>query len=272
MAQGDVPRIIFGFPEFAPIVLRQFPIFFEVAQSVADAINDLTSREYEPIGPHQHAIVNLTMLVGSGTIEVITLVGSGMGTGAMRLVRSLLEMGINAECFRQFPDEFENYRDYAVIEQWRELEYLREHIPAAYDYLDPDVVQEGQRRMNAVRPRFEIVDANGRRRLRPTWCARDLAARSAMTGYEEEYRLINPIASSFVHESMWGLMRHFEPQHDEHRVDVPPSLNWCGQALVGAHACSIKTLRTLSRAVDIEPNPTCEQVEDDFRRAWQRNE
>jgi hypothetical protein len=75
-------------------------------------------------------------------VEVITLTGNGLGAGAMRILRSLLEMGINIEFFRLRPGAFEDYEDYKEwyhVERFREFEFLRQHAEEAFALLDPQL-------------------------------------------------------------------------------------------------------------------------------------
>ena len=59
------------------------------------------------------------MLAGLSLTEVVSLV-NGLGHGAMRIVRSLLETAINMEYFRLRPDEFQNYKEWYHVERFKE--------------------------------------------------------------------------------------------------------------------------------------------------------
>jgi len=59
---------------------------------------------------NQRAILNLSMVAGITFVEMVTLAVNGLGRGAMRTLRSLLEISINTEYLRLRPDEFEDYK------------------------------------------------------------------------------------------------------------------------------------------------------------------
>src|SRR5260370_21894126 len=191
-----------------------------------------------------------------------------LGHGAMRIVRSLLETSINIEFFRLRPAEFEDYKEWVHVERFKEQEFLREHVEPAFRQLGAEVIAEIEQQMARIRPRFERVAHDGSRRLRGSWCALDLGARAVVTGHQEVYRTINPLASSFVHETMYGMIKHFDAAKDSHRVEVPPTLDWSLQALSGAHLCMIKVVKTLSETFAVPCDPTFETLEKEWHYAW----
>ena len=72
-----------------------------------------------------------------------------------------------------------------------------------------------------------------------------------VTGHQESYRLINPLASSFVHETM-----------------VSPTLDWATQALSGSQHCMVRVVKTLSQTFDVASNLPVEELEQDWHYAW----
>lgn len=265
---GDVQRVL-TFANFLPTVEREHPRFYEVGQRTLDGMHSVTSRAYPNIEPHQRAILNLGMLAGVSFLEVITLVGNGLGHGGMRILRSLLETAINIEYFRLHPVAFEDYRQWVHVERFREFEFVRENAPAIYAELDTDTVEEARKEMARVQARFLMRDREGKSRgLRSGWSTLNLDARAVVTGFADSYRLINPLASSFVHETMYGMLRHFDASRDPHRVEVPPTLDWSGQALSGAHHCMVRVVTTLGETFGVEPKPDVATLEREWHYAW----
>jgi hypothetical protein len=268
-ARPESMRRVFGFPDFAPTVEAEYPRFFEVGQRALNAMHSVADRDYPAPEPHQRAILNLSMLAGIALVEVVTLTVNGLGHGAMRTMRSLLETAINTEYFRQHPESFDDYREWYHVERFKELEFLRQHAPEILARIDAGAVADIKRNMARVRARFLMRDSNGKSRgLRSGWSSLNLDARADATGYTELYRLINPMASSFIHETMYGLLRHFRADDDPHRVEVPPILKWSKEALSGAHNCMVGVVRTLSQAFGVAPEPTVEVLEQEWRYAW----
>jgi uncharacterized protein DUF5677 len=264
---GDVRRV-FASAEFFATVEREYPRFFEVAQRVLTAMHSVADRAYENPEPYQRAILNLSMVSGVSFVEVITLVGNGLGHGAMRILRSLMETAINIEFFRLRPDAFEDYREWYHIERFKEFEFVRQHAANVFAALDSQVVADAEREMTRVRPRFEQTRHDGTARLRGSWSSLDLGARAIVTGFEESYRLINPMASSFVHDTMYGMLRHFDAARDENRIEVPPTLKWSTEALSGAHNLMVRVVTTLSGTFAVASEPTVEVLEREWRYAW----
>jgi len=201
-------RLVVGFPDFAPTVEAEYPRFFEVGPRVLTAMHSVADREYEAPEPHQRAILNLAMVAGVSLVEVVTLTGNGLAHGAMKIVRSLMETAINVEYFRLRPAAFEDYRAWVHVERFRKIEFVREHLPDVFRTIDAETVATIAREMDRVRPRFEQVRQDGARRLRSSWSTQTLAERSAVAGFSDTYKTINPLASSFVHETMSGLIEH----------------------------------------------------------------
>jgi hypothetical protein len=262
------PRREFGFRGFWPVVEAEFPKFFEVSPKTLTALHSVTDREYPKPEPHQRAILNLSMLAGISVSAIVTLTVNGMGHGAMRELRSLLETSINTEYLRLRPAEFEDYKEWYWVERFKEQEYLRAHADLIYKQIDAKTVNEVDQNMARVLPRFERKRHDGTKEIRRSWCSLNLADRSVVTGNIETYRLINPLASSFVHETMYGLARHFDATKDIDRVDIPPSLDYSAEALSGAHHCIVRVVSTVSQTFNVPSEPTVAELEKDWHYAW----
>ncbi len=267
--EGDQEvRRVFGFPDFWPTVEAEYPKFFEVSPNLLTALRSVTDQAFPNPEPHERAILNLGMLAGVCFAETIVLTVNGFGHGAMRTLRTLLETCVNAEYLRLRPAEFEDYKEWYWVERFKEQEYLRLHANNIFQQLTPQVIQELNQNMARIRGRFERTKYDGTRELRSSWCSRNLADRSAVTGHQTAYRLINPLASRFVHETMYGLMGHFDPHNDIDRIDVPPTLQWSAQALSGAQHCMLGLVNTVAQTMNVTVEPTIQQLERDNQYAW----
>ena len=94
---------VFGRPEFAKTIHKEFPKLFEVLPRASAALNDLTGRPCENPQPYQRVILNLELLTGISMVELVTLAGNGLGQGAMKICRTLMETAVNAEYLRLNP-------------------------------------------------------------------------------------------------------------------------------------------------------------------------
>jgi hypothetical protein len=179
-----------------------------------------------------------------------------------------METSVNTEYLRLRPAEFEDYKEWYWVERFKEQEFLRQFANAVFQQIDASVVREVEENMARVRPRFERIRYDGTRELRRNWCSQNLADRSIATGHTETYRLINPLASSFVHETMYGLVRHFDAAKDVDRVEVPPTIDWSAEALSGAHHCMVRIVSTVGQTLGVLPDPPVDELEKGWHYAW----
>lgn len=262
------PGVIFGDPEFAKNVHAAFPRLFEVLPRLQAALNDLTSRECERPEPHQRVILNLGLLAGVSMIELVTLAGNGLGQGAMKIARTLMETVVNAEYLRQTPTELDAYLGWAWIEKNKDLRYLRENLPHLLPQLTQNDMETVERKFRAVRHLFE--DNNGR--IRPSWCSLNLADRATRVGLAEMYDRLNRLSSGFIHGTIGGLTRHFDLGEDRDRIAVPPSLKYCDLALISGHHFTCFIVETLAKTFGWEPVHSIASLIADFHYAWPQPE
>src|SRR5260370_4967785 len=149
------PQIIFGNHEFAKVVQAKFPRLFEVLPRLTAALNDLTGRACEHPEPHQRVILNLGLLAGISMVELVTLAGNGLGQGAMKIARMLMETVINADYLRQYPAELDAYLNWSWIEKKKELEYVREHLPHLLASITKEAIDTIEKEFLAVRASFQ---------------------------------------------------------------------------------------------------------------------
>ncbi len=250
--------LIVGFPEFHDVVFQQFPPFFAALPAIQQALNELTNEGHDSISAHNHLILNLGILAGTNLAEVVLLGSHGYGPGAMKAARSLLEASITAEYIRLRPEMYEDFREYVHVERYNEAEFLREYLPDSYLKLD------GELRQHLITERERVAERFGKRN---SWCKHDLAERAKQTGYLESYCTLNPVASSFVHVTNYGLQRRFEGL-DIERIAPPPSMEWVGQAFVSSHVLAIGMVHTLVRAFHPEGEQLVASLEYECRSAW----
>lgn len=243
------PQVIFGTPEFAKVVQAKFPRLFEVLPRLTAALNDLTGRACEHPEPNQRVILNLGLLAGISMVELVTLAGNGLGQGAMKIARTLMETVINAEYLRQCPAELDAYLKWSWVEKKKDLNYVRDNLPELLPEITEEAIETIEKEYAAAAPLF----ANAKGDYRQSWCSLNLANRATKVGLASMYRLVNPLSSAFIHGTIGGLARHFDIKQDEDRIAVPPSLEYCAHALVAGHQCICFMVETLSRTFAWEP-------------------
>jgi hypothetical protein len=261
---SDTPALVLGHPEFVRRVQEAFPRFFEIIPRVTDSLNDLTGRAHPSPEPYQRVILNLGILTGISALELVTLAGNGFGLGAMKIARTVMETAINAEYLRRFPNECDLYLHWHWVEQHKLLTYVRENAPELLPQLSTEELARVEVQYAAVRSRF--AKPNGE--LRSSWCSLNLADRAARTDFSEAFRLINPLSSQLIHGTFGGLSRHFDLGQHEHRISIPPSLEYVDQALIGTHMCMVRMVETLAETFSWVPCNPVPELWKDFHYAW----
>ena len=101
MPPQEQVSITFGHPEFWPEVAKTFPEFFARAGRIQQAVVSVTDRAYEALDSNQHILLNILMLEAVGMAEALTLIGNGMGHGAMKIVSHIATAKFQAMSFQQ---------------------------------------------------------------------------------------------------------------------------------------------------------------------------
>jgi Family of unknown function (DUF5677) len=257
------PVPVFGFPSFAKEFQAEFPKLLEVLPRVQAALNDLTGRMCENPEPVERVILNLGLLAGVSMVELVTLSGNGMGQGAMKITRTMMETVVNAEYLRRNPGELDAYLMWEWVEKKKELNYITEKLPHLLPEITQETIDRIDREFLRVRPMYERPNGE----LRASWCSLNFADRSSAVGLGDLYRMVNPRSSAFIHGTISGLARHFEGE-DRHRIAVPPSLGSCSQALVAGHQLMCVTVETLAKTFNWQPVHSIASLVDDFKYAW----
>lgn len=258
----------FGFQHFWPKTYEAFPRFWEVYPRLLDALNSLISRGYEKTDAREKVIINLGIFAGTCLSEINTLVGNGLGQGAIKIARSMLEIAINAEFLRLFPEQVDDYIDWFFVERYQLIEYVRASAPDTLSQYPKELQDEIDNDFQSVRGRFEIVKPGNKPRLRPGWCAMGLDARAVKTGFQLEYKLIYPMGNKLLHGTIGGMSMHADRSVDSDRIAVPPSLRYCKPALVGGHLCAVRIAKTISEVMSQDPSPTFDVLNRDYALAW----
>jgi hypothetical protein len=252
----------FGHPDFWTEVHFKFEPFFSIGLRLQQALNGLTDAAYPKPEKHHGTILNLGILSSVSMAEAMTLAGNGFGPGALKIVRCMLEYGINAEYLRRNPAACEAFLEWGNVEQWRFFHYLKDKAPEKYKNLD---LAETDRRYDGSKGRF--LRRAGKSALRDSWCSLNLRERADLTDFEEAYRLIYFQGSQLVHGTVGGLVMQ-STLEDERRIAAPPSLQLCDQALTGAHLCVVRMVDTLCRTFDVESKPSYTELLDEFHTTW----
>jgi len=264
--------ITFGFPEFWQQVVERHKIFFEPGNRLQQAVISVTDRAYEGLDSNQHILLNILMLEAVAMTEAVTLIGNGMGHGAMKIVRGMVEGAINAEYIRRFPEQGEKYKEWNWMEMHKLYNYMTETNPDALKEIPPEKVAEDLANYERVKGmfRYNVTGRDGVERVvkQDSWCRENLFERAKLTDCLQMYTTVMPSANQILHGSIGGLISHMERENTDGRISNPPNHHWGGEALIACHTALYQTLESVSRALDVTPVPGMDILAADHAAVW----
>ena len=271
MAENQQYTIAFGFQKFWPEVVARFPGFFEPADRLQQAVASIVDPARADISPNQHLLLNLLMLVSVGMAEVVTLVGNGMGNGAMKIVRGMVENAVNAEYIRRYPEQGERYIAWHWVEIHKLYRYMQENSPASLNDIAPEKIASDEEEYQRVKGlfRYQVTTLTGTRTVRQdSWCRDNLYERSVKTGFAQSYATVMPSANQILHGSIGGLLSHMDSDGTGLRIEYPPTHRWAAEALLSGHLAMLQAIETAARVFETDSDPGIERLKQDFQELW----
>ena len=270
MATNPQASIVFGNKDFWAEVVKRYPEFFQRTGRLLDAVHSVVDPAYAGLDRNQRLLMNLLMLVATGMWEIVTLVGNGMGHGAMKIVRGVIEGAINAEYIRRFPEQGEKYVEWHWVELHKLYQYMRETSPAALDEIPSEKIAADEAEYQRVKDmfRFKVINRDGTERTvkQDGWCRDNLYQRAEKTDTAQSYRTVMPPANQILHGTISGWLR--EVDEDSGRIEYPPTHKWGGEALIAAHTALLQAIETVALALGAVPNPSVDLLKEDFHAIW----
>jgi hypothetical protein len=269
MAAGNV-TLAFGDIDFWPEVVVKYQEFFRRSARLQEAVRSIVDPAYEGLDGGQQTQLNMLMLTATGVAETVTLVGNGMGHGAMKIVRGVIENAINMEYMRRFQEQAEKYLEWRWVEQHKLAKYLEESSPALYAEIPQEKRDHDEAEYQRVRPMFEYqVPRPGggtKTKIQDGWCREDLFHRAEKVGLEKSYRTVMPSANQILHGTIGGWIRDLDEV--TRRIEYPPTHKWGGEALIAAHTALVQTIETCALALNVTPTPSIDVLKEDFHGVW----
>jgi hypothetical protein len=270
MTTSPVTQISFGNIQFWPEVVDRHPQFFKRIGRLQEAVRSVVDPAYEALDGNQRLQMNLLMLVATGVGEVVTLVGNGMGQGAIKIVRGVIENAINAEYIRRFPDQGEKYMEWHWVELHKLYAYMKESSPESLNEIPSEKIASDEAQYQRVREMFRYKAANpdGTERTikQDGWCRDNLFQSAEKTDMAQNYRTVLPSANQILHGTISGWVR--EVDEESGRIEYPPTHKWGGEALIAAHMALLQALETVALALHAKPCPNVEILKQDFHLIW----
>jgi len=259
---------IFAYQDFWPKFRTDFARLLQVLPNAQRAFASVADRGYENVQQHQHVILHLVTFCAMSMKEVMLLAGNGLGRGAIKIARGILEASINADYILKHPKQSEIYVDWIMVEQYRQLTYMRKSHSQTLSSLPAELVSKIETSFQRVRPKFEYFSKKKNKMvLRSSWSPISLASRARATRFLKQYDLIYPLASQIFHGTASGLASHLDSE-DPDRLSLETSMQWVGESLIGAHGCFVGDVEVLCEAFGVQSSPSVQQLVDDFHFAW----
>ncbi|MGA8086410.1 MAG: DUF5677 domain-containing protein [Terracidiphilus sp.] len=272
MAAGNLVPV-FANMDFWTQVVEQHPEFFARVGRLQEAVRSIVDPAYEGLDGGQQMHMNMLMLTAIGVAEIVTLVGNGMGHGAMKIVRGVMENAINMEYMRQIPDQAEKYLEWQWVEQHKLHKHLEESSPALHAEIPQEKRDSDEAEYRRVRPLFQYQvqtrTGGAKTKMQDGWCREDLFHRAERVGLAQSYRTVMPSANQILHGTISGWIRDLDEV--TRRIEYPPTHKWGGEALIAAHMALVQAIETASLALNATPTPSLETLKEDFQAAWGEN-
>ncbi|HEY1528910.1 MAG TPA: DUF5677 domain-containing protein [Candidatus Angelobacter sp.] len=254
--------ILPGYPDFWPTAFSAHQKFFEAAEKTERPINEIYSvGQTEPL----HKVLrHLTKMVCNSFSGLLILGVNGFGFDAMKLARGMFETALIAAYLKQHPEEFDDYMDFHWVTAMKRHRYVVKHTPDLLKTIRPEAIREIEENYARIAPRFK--DRNGK--VRGRWSKKSFAQIAEDLGVAENYETFYRFASSMHHGDISGLMMQVDPEEGVLDVNIAPSLEWVGEALISGH---MAMLVAVSEYVDCclpEKSGLAKQLEADFMAAW----
>jgi hypothetical protein len=263
-------QIAFGEINFWPEAAKRYAVFLEAASNLQQAVSSVVDPAYAEIDRNQHLLINILQLVAVGMKEVVTLVGNGMGHGAMKIVRGMVENAINSEYIRLHPEQGEKYFEWHWVEMHKLVNQLKEISPAVLTQIQPEKLAEDEEHYQKIKDlfRYKVPNSDGTERTvkQDGWCRDNLFERAKKTNTTTIYRTVMPTANQILHGTIGGWLTDMD--EGNLRIEYPPTDKWGGEALIAAHGALIQAVESASKALGAEPNPGVNVLEEEFRAAW----
>lgn len=270
MSASPATEIIFGNKDFWPEVVERHPKFFQRIGRLQEAVRNIVDPAYKSLDGYQRLQLNLLILVATGMWEVVTLVGNGMGHGAMKIVRGVVENAINAEYLRRFPDQAEKYMEWHWVELHKLYVYMQETSPDSLQEFPPEKMASDEAEYQRVKSLFQykVTNADGTEKTikQDTWCRDNLFQRAEKVNMAQSYRTVMLPANQILHSSIGGWIRELDDEGN--RVEFPPTHSWGGEALIAAHIALLQAVETSALSLGVTPNPSIDILKEDFDEIW----
>lgn len=271
MKAGDY---IFGFPDEWAKFQGRFPAFLEAFDALAGTMNKVRVRTFIPTThPADETVFFLGSLVQEDFTEVWLMAGNGLGTGALKVLRSMYERAVTAAYISRFPDEAKQFWKYGPIAHHKVLHHAKQLYGQAYleSVLGADHFTEAEEEYQKVRPDFEQARCDKcKKKAMISWSEYDLATMAKKAGYGLEHCYYNgyAIPTQQAHSTVLAVTSRLKQQPDGLFSDNSMQKFYAGLAIMTAHVVMLKMLRVENSYFTLGLDSEISQREAECKAAW----
>jgi hypothetical protein len=247
---------IFGFPEFQESLFNSYKKYFLATLPSVRSLAMEILRQAIPDPGVEAAVQALAAAAFATHLEVVLLAGNGLGFGAAKSARSLLECLFITEYLIRNPEEAERHKAMGDHSLWRILEKAKERgLNFSRFQLDEKELREKHR---VARERFASREWNFQK------IAKDI-------GREADYDAVYKTLSELVHSSHLGIsLRTSNVQGiDWPAVAVGASDQWCDVSLYLGHKFLIQIFEAVNHLFGLNYSERLAAALSDLEKAWQ---
>lgn len=254
--------ILPGYQEFWPVAFAKFEAFFEAAQKAEPLINEIFSvGQAEPL----HKVLRHLSKIVSNSFSALLILGiNGFGNDAMKLARGMFETALTVAYLKQHPEEFDYYMDYHWIIAMKRHRYVLKHAPDLLKQIQPEVIEEIVDNYQLVAPKF----TNSRGKVRGRWSKKSFAQIAEDLGMADHYETFYHFASGMHHGDVSGMMMQMDSEEGVLDVNIAPSLEWVGEALISGHAALVCAISGYVDCCLPAKRLLAAELEADCMKAW----
>lgn len=247
---------IFGFPEFQEKLYESYKEYFVQALPRLRSLAFEMVRRVAPDAGVEAAVHALAGVALATHLEVVLLAGNGLGFGAAKGVRSILECLFIVEYLILHPEEAERRQATAAYSSWKMLDGAKERgldlLPFRFN---EDELRE---KHGAAKERFKSLQ----------WKFGEIAKK---IGREEEYDTIYKTLSELVHSTDLAVSLRAEkaPGSDRPVIVVGACDEFCNFSLYLSHKFLIAIFEAVNRLFGLDFSAQLASALSELEKAWQ---
>jgi hypothetical protein len=255
-------EVAIGYPDFFPVMLKKHAKFFDVMQTISPMMDDVFSKGHSE--PMHKVCRHLAKVVANSMNAVLLLGMNGIGTDALKIVRSMFEAAVTVAYLRQQPQEFDDYFNFHFIVAKKRLRFMEKYAPTGLAKMSPKLIADNEAGYARVKARYE--KPNGK--VRGRWSKKDFGAICAELGLEGHYLSFYDLTSRIIHADISGVMAQGDREPGVLDVEISPSDQNVELALRSAHCYLVLAVSQYIALARPDKQETADRLDKDFVAVW----